>query len=511
MEWRLRKQPQTVDNDVLLARESLLAFTEYTFPRYLVNWHHALTAKYLDKFIKGEIKYLMINMPPQHGKTELASRRLVPYLLGLNPNEKIVNFTHTDTKAKRTGRQIQRIITGTKYQKLFPTTQLNTKNVVTDSFGNYVRTANNFEIVNYTGFFLSAGIGAGSAGETATTLIIDDPYKNVQDAHSVTIRERVWESYQADLETRQSIIESDLFKILIIQTRWHEDDLSGMLLQTEPHKWTVLKIPAICTEDKHPDDPRKEGEALWSEKMSIETLIEKREKRSSYMFSALYQQNPQPSSGNQFKKQDFRYYDTTYNGQQLYLLKSGAETKTIAHRDLTIFCTMDLAMTLNLKSDFTVICTWGLTQDNDLILIDMLRAKMEGAEHIELVWQVYNKWKPSMIYIESVQYQVSLVQTAAKQGLPALELKAGRQETRHLSILAKFEQNKVYLPTYSTDLHIIEDELLVYPNGAHDDIVTCFSYAGIQAEKVTSLIFAPPKESNVITRKQSLRNLLNKQ
>jgi len=173
---------------------------------------------------------------------------------------------------------------------------------------------------------------------------------------------------------------------------------------------------------------------------------------------------------------------------------------------------MDLAMTMNESSDYTVICTWGLTVDSDLILIDMFRKKMSGAEHIDLVWQVYNKWHPQMIYIESVQYQVSLIQIAVKQGLPALELKAKQQSTRHLNILAKFEAHKVFMPNKAPYLDEIENELMVFPNGTHDDIVTCFSYAGIQCEQISRLVLPSINQQNkliqVPTRRQNLQSIL---
>jgi len=517
---RERSITSLVSPEILKARSNMLSFTEYTFnnnillgaEKYLINWHHRNLCDKLDRFARGEIKRLMVFMPPQHGKSELCSRRFPAYMFGLNPNIKIIAASNSPSLAQDFNRDIQRIMDTEAYKELFPNTYLSGSNVRYNSLNSYVRTTNKFEIVNFNGSYRCAGTGHNIVGNPATMLLIDDPLKGAEASHSTVVRNKLWDWYNNDFKSRRS---NQDVPILLIQTRWNEDDLAGRLLKLERDKWEVVEFPAICEHEDNLDDPRKIGEALWKDRFGLQALQEIKDTGTEenptggeYWFSALYQQNPKPLGGNQFKKADFRYYSVTHNGQALYTLRNGEVTKNVDHSKLTIFCTMDLAMTLTSKSDFTVICTWGLTQDNDLILLDMFRSRMEGAEHIDLVWNVYNKWKPQVIYIESVQYQVALVQMATKQGLPAKELKAGKQDTRYLSILAKFEQHKVFLPQ-SSYLIDIEDELLAYPNGAHDDIVTCFSYAGIQIGNIASLILGRnPSRIKPQTHKNSLNKLL---
>jgi len=463
--------------DIIKARQSLLDFTLYTKHDYEVNWHHQLTCKYLDLFLNRKIKNLMIWQPPQHGKTELALRRLVPYILGHNPNEKIVSFTHTDRKAKKEGRQISRIMKRDSYKELFPLTTLNERHVVHSVFENAILTANNFEIIGHQGSYLSTSFSAGSAGETAETLLIDDPYKNEKEANSEVIREGIWDAYESDLETRKSIVNAHLFRQLIIQTRWHEEDLSGKLLKREPNNWTVLRLPAICDEDKHKDDPREIGQALWEVKVSIQELEEKKKNRGSLMFSALYQQNPSVPGGHLFKRKHFKYYDL--NGAiNLYNTSHEVEKHLNLDGIKFKFSVMDLAISLKETADYTVLMNCMVTNENDLLIDEVIRGRISGADHLDLLKQNNARFNPDIIGIEKVQYQLSLIQQAEREGLPVKALTPkGDKVARAIPASAKFESGKVYLKINQDWLYEFETELTQFPNGKHDDQVDCISYA----------------------------------
>src|SRR3990167_6178162 len=178
-----------------LARRNLLEFTKLTKSDYSVNWHHKFICDQLTKFAKGEIKRLALSVQPQHGKSELASRRLPAYLFGLNPNLRIAGCSYNDTFSAKFNRQIQRIIDADVYRQIFPDTKLNTKNVATDSKGAFLRNAHEFEIVNYSGSYISVGVGGGITGNPVDILIIDDPVRGRADANSLTIRNKLWEWY----------------------------------------------------------------------------------------------------------------------------------------------------------------------------------------------------------------------------------------------------------------------------------------------------------------------------
>lgn len=284
-----------------LARRNLLDFVTYVKPSYTANWHHILLCKYLDQFIKGEIKRLMVFMPPQHGKSELVSRNCPAYILGKMPTAKIVLASYSSHLSSSFNRDCQRIIDSKEYKEVFPDTFLNSSNVVSVA-GSWLRNSEIFETVGHGGFLKSVGVGGSLTGTPADFAIIDDPVKDSLEAMSMTSQYRNWNWYTDVLYSR---IHNDT-KILITQTRWDVNDLSGKLLkqmELGSEKWTILSLPAIKTADSIQEDPRAPGEALWPEKHSLEKLLMVRQ-QSVRTYEALYQQNPQPvQAGGEFWKQ----------------------------------------------------------------------------------------------------------------------------------------------------------------------------------------------------------------
>ena len=272
------------------ARNSLLKFTEYTYKTYQANWHHINYAEILDKFIDRQIKNLMIFMPPQHGKSELSTRRTPAMILGKNPDCKIGVIAYNHTIAAKFNRDVQRIINTDEYKELFPLTTLNAKNIRTTD--TYLRNSDEFEIVGYKGGLVSVGVGGALTSRTIDVLIMDDLYKDAQSAWSGTVRESVQDWYYTVGKTR---LHNDSQQLLVF-TRWHEEDLAGHLLSTEPEKWEVVIFPAIKVGNSTSIDPRSEGQALWQAKHSLETL-EGIKKKNPIVFDSLYQQNPTPKEG----------------------------------------------------------------------------------------------------------------------------------------------------------------------------------------------------------------------
>lgn len=277
----------------ILSRREFERFVTYTKPDYVLNWHHKLLMEHLQRFAEGKIKRLMVFMPPQHGKSELTSRRLPAYLLGINPFLKIVGCSYSADLSRSFNRDVQRIMDDEIYTGIFPETTLNGSNIRTSAKGNYLRNADIFEIVGYKGFYKSVGVGGSLTGTPVDIGIIDDPVKDVVEANSMTYRARVWDWYNGVFSTR---LHNDS-QVLITQTRWHEDDLSGRILkQKDAHEWVVLNLAGILESNKHEKDPRKIGEALWPERHSLEKLIKFKD-NSPRLFQAMYQQDPRPFEG----------------------------------------------------------------------------------------------------------------------------------------------------------------------------------------------------------------------
>lgn len=264
-----------------IARREFLEYILFTKPDFQVNWHHEFCASKMQDFADGKIKNLMIFLPTQVGKSEMATRRLPTYLLGRYPDRNIGVISANDTKAKAFNLNIQKIIDSREYQKVFPETKLGTGK------DKYKRTENKLEIVGYNGGLESYGINGPATGSSFYYLILDDVVKNLQDACSLAIQKRNNGNWDSVLKLR---LDNDS-QILIVNTRWNEDDLAGYIDKSKEFDFEVVIFPALKVDDNNPDDPRKIGEALWPEKHSRERY-EAQRLANPVVFEALQQQNP---------------------------------------------------------------------------------------------------------------------------------------------------------------------------------------------------------------------------
>lgn len=269
-----------------LSRRHLKNFVEYTKKDYTFNWHHEKICTVVDDFAKGKIKKLLIFAPPQHGKSELTTRRLPAYLLGVNPKLRIAIISYAKDLAMGFNRDIQRIIDDYSYKEVFPGTVLNRSNVVTNVKSGYLRNNTMFETVPHKGSVRTVGVEGTLTGFPVDIAIFDDLYKSREDAMSSKRQNTILSFYESVLIPR---LHNDS-QILGTFTRWAENDIAGYLLTTDTD-WTVLSLPAV-KDKEYPGDPRVIGEALWPERHSIERL-DKIKKDSPVVFNALYQQKPQ--------------------------------------------------------------------------------------------------------------------------------------------------------------------------------------------------------------------------
>ena len=293
-------------------RNSLMGFISYTKEDYTFKWFHKLISAYLDALYEGRIKKLMIFIPPQHGKSELSSRRFPAYVLGREPRTKIAVVSYSGDLSMSFNRDCQNIIDDEKYRELFPETKLNMPGDL-DAKGE-IRNNHMFEIVKYRGFYKAVGIRGSLTGRPIDLGIIDDPFKDRAEANSKAIRDKVWEWYQDVFLTR---LHNDS-KQLLLFTRWHEDDIAGRILdpnnnyydEKEAKEWTVIAIPALKEATKpipqalDINDPREIEEALWEERHSREKYIRRR-RINPTGFQSLDQQRPTAPEGNMIKREWF--------------------------------------------------------------------------------------------------------------------------------------------------------------------------------------------------------------
>ena len=290
-----------------IAQNSLLGFTEYTFPGYEIADCHIQYSSVLQKFIDGNINRLIINLPAQHGKSELSSRRMPAYLFGKNPDLRIAVCGYSDTFASKFNRQVQRIMDSKEYKELFPEIQIPNKGEIGS-----VRNSHEFEIVGHRGSLISVGVGGALTGNPVDIAIIDDPYKDYEQAFSPVYREKVWEWYESVLEKRLH----NNSKIIIVMTRWHDDDLVGRILKNvkegkTSEEWHQVNFPAIKDDPKTEYDQREYGEALWPERHSLQKLQDSRRK-NPMLFEAMDQGRP-PKEGKKMFFDDFVYNDIVKN------------------------------------------------------------------------------------------------------------------------------------------------------------------------------------------------------
>ena len=286
-----------------LGERNLLSFTRHTLPSFAPAPFHIAYYEVLTRFAMGEIKKLMITMPPQHGKSEGATRRLPAFVLGQDPDKRIAIISYNAIKARKFNRELQRIMDDDRYYELFPQTLLAGQASYQEQgrrSRNYARNSDECEIVGYQGSFKTIGVGGSLTGEPVDMLIMDDLYKDASSAWSPVIRQNVADWYDTVASTR---LHNDSQQLLVF-TRWHMEDLAGRLLEQEgvydpienPQGWLLVSFPAIQNRPPSEQDPRAEGEPLWPERHSLEKLLEIKG-RSPTVFESLYQQNPQPSQG----------------------------------------------------------------------------------------------------------------------------------------------------------------------------------------------------------------------
>ncbi|WP_020604003.1 terminase large subunit [Spirosoma spitsbergense] len=258
-----------------------------------MTWFHGVICERLQRFARKEIKKLMVFMPPQNGKSEVATRSFPPYLFGLNPNLRIAVLSYAASKAKKFNREIQQRLTSPRYQVLFPAVRLASARDEA-----VARTTEQFDLVGYDGSLKSVGRQGPLTGDPVDVAILDDLLKDRLEAQSLTIRENAWNWIVDVVETR---FHNDS-QLLYVTTRWDEDDPAGRFLERDgyrsvdnPSGWEVVSFAALKTADIVPYDQRPVGAALWPERHSLERL-QAIQQNSPLTFNSLYQQDPRPST-----------------------------------------------------------------------------------------------------------------------------------------------------------------------------------------------------------------------
>lgn len=423
---------------------------------------------------------VIIQMPPRHGKSEFVSGYFPAWYLGMFPDRKVVLASYEAGLASTWG-QRNRDLLEVYGPSLFGIRVRNDSSAKA-----------NWLLQRRRGGMFTTGVGGALTGKGANLLIIDDPVKNDREALSTTMRERNKNWYRATARTRLEAPGA----IVVIQTRWHEDDLAGWLQREGDEDWLVISLPAIAEHDEEiilPDDPSKpawtraKGEPLWPAVRPLDDLLKSMKAQGGpdgHWWLALYQQRPTPLGGGILKPEQFRRYRLVEHG---YLLDRPSGPLLVRTEGLRRFATMDLAASVKTSADYTVISVFGL-HGPDLIALDVIRGKWEGPDLPAIAARVFDAYLPAYIGVEQAGFQLSTVQDLrrgdAARNRRALPVKAirpqGDKVTRALTLASRMGGGNVYVPDSAPWLAATEAEMSLFPLGEHDDIVDTFAYAALE-------------------------------
>lgn len=432
----------------------LISYAAYQWPGYRDAPHHRLIARHLEQVERGEITRLMITMPPRHGKSMLASEFFPAWYLGRNPDHYVVTATYAQELADDFGRKVKNQIEDASFQAIFPGVGLadDSKSAkrfhIEGSQGGYEHT------LSQRGAFYAVGVGGPLTGRGAHLLLIDDPVKNREDADSEIIRKKTKDWYTSTAYTRMM----PGGRIVIIQTRWHEDDLSGWLLSEHRHEgWVCLDLPAI----------NDAGEALWPEQYDVAALAKIKLAIGARDWSALYQQRPSPEEGDYFKADWFR-----------------PVAKLPDARTLRIYGGSDYAVTAD-GGDYTVHVVVGVDPEERIYLLDLWRKQSASDLWVDQFCEMVLHHKPIGWAEETGQINSGVGPFLAKeqrrrQAWCAREQfpTRGDKAIRAQSIRGRAAAAGIYYPADAPWWPDLRSELLAFPAGKHDDQVDALGLVG---------------------------------
>lgn len=456
---------------------------------------------------------LLISAPPQHGKSLIVSETVPAWYLTRYPHNRVAVTGYEADFAKGFGRSNRNKIEDTPEFGVF---------ISKDS-----RAADAWDIEGHDGGLVTAGAGGPITGKRADLILIDDPVKNSQDALSEAKRKQNKDWWQSVIKSR---VRTNTV-IIVIQTRWHEDDLSGHVATTE--RCYKLNLPALAfdsvDEDGFSVDPdtgerdmlgRKPGQALCPALQTKAMLLKKQLTGDGaegpggmLWFSALYQGKPNIEGGGQLGK-PYRYHttETNFSGRKFYKTKDGTgRTRESYVNECIYFITADLAVSAKNTADYTVFSLFAWTPWNQLLLVDMLRERIESTEHMAKAIAFWRKARNltggagiRFFGVESQTYGISLLQALRKERgnrIPVKELKADRDKiARAIPIGMMNQADELFLPAGHALLGDLEAEMMIFPNGTHDDMVDTLGYAARE-----SLILPRRDLSDPLSHPEQLR------
>lgn len=426
--------------------------------------HHLALISRLERVAAGSCNRLMVFMPPGYAKSTYASVAFPGYFIGSHPDRNVVCASHAKDLARSFSRKVRNMVGSEAFYDIFDL------RLAADS-----KSAEAWQVVDADGGrkaeFYAVGVDSSITGKRADGAIIDDPVKGRKQADSELIRNAVWEWYKSDLRTR---LKPGAF-IILIQTRWHEDDLAGRILPADyagesgavrardGETWEVLNLPAIARER----DPvgRAEGECLWPEWYTPAMVEQERITQGPRNWSALYQGVPMPDTGDYFLRGWFRWYDTV-------------------PKSLVVYGASDYAVTAG-GGDYTVHMIAGVDADDDIYILDVWRGQTDPSVWTDAYIGLVKRWRPVEWGVEQGQINKSVGPFLGKKEQETRTycyrkpfVSSADKTARAQGIRGRMAQGKVFFPRNADWMPALQGELLGFPAGKHDDQVDAFGLFG---------------------------------
>ena len=422
-------------------QDDFLTFVKHVWPEFIEGKHHKKIAEKFNDIANKKIKRLIINMPPRHTKSEFASFLLPAWMVGRQPNLKIIQSTHTTELAIRFGRKAKTLIDSPEYQQMFKTT------LREDS-----QAAGKWE-TSQGGEYYAAGVGSAITGRGADLLIIDDPHSE-QDALNMSSMERAYEWYTSG--PRQRLQPGGM--IVLVMTRWNTKDLTGMLQAAQAadpkaDQWEVVEFPAILPNNT----------PVWPEYWELEQLLNVKASVALPKWNAQYMQNPTSEEGALIKRDWW---------------KKWPEDRGIPACDHVIQ-SYDTAFLKKETADYSAITTWGIFRENEdspqqLILLDAVKDRFEFPELRREALKLYKYWDPETVLIEAKASGLPLTYELRAMGIPVINFTPSRGNDKHSrvnSVAPIFESGQVWAPTHLQFAQEVIEECAAFPFGDNDDLV----------------------------------------
>ena len=432
-------------------RVDFLAFVQHMWPEFIFGRHHKIMAEAFEKVARGELKRLIINMPPRHTKSEFASNLLPAWFLGLFPSKQIIEISHTAELAENFGRKVRNMVDSDAYHEIFSDTRLRKDSTAASRWN-----------TDKNGTYIAMGVGGAVAGKGADLLIIDDPISE-QEGKGLDPKpfDACYDYYMTG--PRQRLQPGGA--IIIVMTRWSTRDLTGRLInnmQRNPDgdQWEVIELPAIMPS----------GAPLWPEYWKLEELERTKIELDVRFWNAQYMQNPTSEEGAIVKREWWKRWTKAEPPELDYILMS-----------------WDPAFEKHNRADYSALTVWGVFYRNDetgasvqnIIVLDAVKKRVEFPELKEWAIDAYKDWNPDGVIIEKRASGAPLIYELRRMGIPVQEYtpsKGNDKITRLNSVSDIFQSGFVWAPETKWADELIDD-IASFPSGDHDDLVDTTSMA----------------------------------